>query len=476
MTSRATFAAAVAATLVLGTTAGSVAAQATPWTSVSVWETTADQSRLLTRLPDARFGRETASGPTITIDQTKKYQSITGFGASFTDSSAWLVANSPQRDAIMTKLFDPRRGIGLDFLRQPIGASDFSRSLFSYDDGAADPSLSRFSVAHDQDYILPVLRQALRLNPATTVMATPWSMPGWMKTSGSMIGGSVRTDDQTLRAYANYLVKFVQAYRTSGVPVSLLSAQNEPEYSPADYPGATMSAADEARFIGGYLGPALRAAGLRTGILAYDHNWDDTKYPSAVLGDAQAAKYTSGVAWHCYGGNPDAQSTVHDAFPTKDAYFTECSGSQSANPANTFADSLDWQTEHLIIGGTRNWAKSVVTWNVALDPKGGPTMHCTTCTGAVTVDNAANTVSYNAEYYVLGQASKFVKPGAVRIDSTTFGPGNVEDVAFRNPDGSSALIVLNADASNARTFSVWEHGRSFSYTLPAKAVATFTWR
>ena len=475
MTSRATIAAAMAAALALGTPLA-VTADARPWTAVSVWETTADQSKLLTQLPGATFGRTTAGAPTISIDQTKRYQSITGFGASFTDSSAWLVANSPQRDAIMTKLFDPRRGIGLDFLRQPIGASDFSRSLFSYDSGPADPTLSRFSVAHDQDYILPLLRQALRLNPQTTVMATPWSGPDWMKTSGSMIGGSIKNDDQTFRAYATYLVKFVQAYRKAGVPVSLLSAQNEPEYSPADYPGATMSAADQARFIGDYLGPALRAAGLKTGILAYDHNWDDTKYPSAVLGDAQAAKYTSGVAWHCYGGNPDAQSTVHDAFPTKDAYFTECSGSQSANHANTFADSLDWQTEHLIIGGTRNWAKSVVTWNVALDPSGGPTMHCTTCTGAVTVDNTADSVSYNAEYYVLGQASKFVKPGAVRIDSNTFGAGNVEDVAFRNPDGSTALVVLNADPVNARAFNVSEHGRSFGYTLPAKAVATFTWR
>lgn len=475
MTSRATIAVVAAAALALGTPLA-VTAEAKPWTAVSVWETTADQSALLAPLPGATFGRGTASGPTITIDETKGYQSITGFGASFTDSSAWLIANSPQRDTIMTKLFDPRRGIGLDFLRQPIGASDFSRSLFSYDNGPADPTLSRFSIAHDQDYVLPVLRQALRLNPQTTVMATPWSGPDWMKTSGSMIGGSIKDDDQTYRAYANYLVKFVQAYRRAGVPVSLLSAQNEPEYSPANYPGATMTAADQARFIGDYLGPALRAAGLRTGILAYDHNWDDTRYPSAVLGDADAAKYTAGVAWHCYGGNPDAQSTVHDAFPTKDAYFTECSGSQSANRADTFADSLDWQTEHLIIGGTRNWAKSVVTWNVALDPSGGPTMNCTTCTGAVTVDNTSGSVSYNAEYYVLGQASKFVKPGAVRIDSNTFGPGAIEDVAFRNPDGSTALVVLNADGANARTFTVAEHGRSFSYTLPAKAVATFTWR
>jgi glucosylceramidase len=166
---------------------------------------------------------------------------------------------------------------------------------------------------------------------------------------------------------------------------------------------------------------------------------------------------------------------VHNAFPSKDTYFTECSGTQSANPANTFADSLDWQTENLIIGATRNWAKTVATWNMALNPSGGPSMNCTTCTAVVTVDNSADTATYNAEYYVLGQASKFVKPGAVRIDSNTFGSGNVEDVAFRNPDGSNALIALNADTSNAHTFNVDENGQYFTYTLPARAVATFTW-
>jgi glucosylceramidase len=257
--------------------------------------------------------------------------------------------------------------------------------------------------------------------------------------------------------------------------VALITPQNEPEFSPSNYPGSTMSAASEATFIGSYLGPAVRAAGLSTQILGYDHNWNDTTYPSTILGNAAAAQYTAGTAWHCYAGVPSAQTTVHNAFPGKDTYFTECSGSQSANPANTFADSLDWQTENLIIGATRNWAKSVVTWNMALDPSGGPSMNCTTCTGVVTVNNTAGTATYNAEYYVLGQAAKFVKPGAVRIASNTFGSGNVEDVAFQNPDGSDALIVLNADTAGAHTFNVDENGQSFTYSLPAKAVATFTW-
>jgi glucosylceramidase len=456
---------------------GPSAAHAASGPAVSVWETTTNRSQLLAPQAGATFqsGNGSAS-QTITVDPSTTYQTMTGFGASFTDSSAWLVANSPLRSQIMTKLFDPANGIGLDFLRQPIGASDFSLSLFSYDDmpaGQSDPTLANFSVAHDQAYILPVLKQALSINPSITIMATPWSPPGWMKTSDSMIGGTLNSGDY--QVLADYLTKFIQAYDAAGVPIALITPQNEPEYSPSNYPGSTLTASQEASLIGDNLGPDLQKAGLSTKIIAYDHNWNDTTFPETVLGDPTAGPYTAGVAWHCYAGDPSAQTTVHDAYPNKDTYFTECSGSQSSNPANTFSDSLDWQTENLIIGATRNWAKTVTTWNMALDPSGGPSMNCTTCTAAVTVDNSAGTATYNAEYYVLGQASKFVKPGAVRIGSNTFGSGNLEDVAFKNPDGSDALIALNADTANARTFNVEENGQYFTYTLPAGAVATFTW-
>jgi glucosylceramidase len=294
-----------------------------------------------------------------------------------------------------------------------------------------------------------------------------------MKTSDSMIGGTLNSGDY--QVLADYLTKFIQAYDAAGVPIALITPQNEPEYSPSNYPGSTLTASQEASLIGNNLGPDLQKAGLSTKIIAYDHNWNDTTFPETVLGDPTAGPYTAGVAWHCYAGDPSAQTTVHDAYPNKDTYFTECSGSQSSNTANTFPDSLDWQTENLIIGATRNWAKTVTTWNMALDPSGGPSMNCTTCTAAVTVNNSADTATYNAEYYVLGQASKFVKPGAVRIGSNTFGSGNLEDVAFQNPDGSDALIALNADTSNAHTFNVEENGQYFTYTLPAGAVATFTW-
>jgi glucosylceramidase len=444
---------------------------ATAGTSVSVWETTADHTKLLASQTGATFASGSGSASqTITINPSTTYQTMSGFGASFTDSSAWLVYNSPLRNTIMTKLFDPSQGVGLSFLRQPIGASDFARSVYSYDDGAADPNLTRFSIAHDNSYILPILVQARSLNPSITTMASPWSPPGWMKTSGNMIGGSLNTTYN--QAFANYLVKFIQAYQAAGVPINLITPQNEPEYSPSNYPGSTWSASAEASFIQTNLGPAIASAGLSTKIIGYDHNWDDTSFPSTVL--ANAGQYTAGVAWHCYAGNSSAQTTVHNSYPTKDTYFTECSGTQSNPTTNTFSDTLMWHAENLIIGTTRNWAKSVVTWNMALDPSGGPSMNCTTCTGVVTVNNSNGTVTYNAEYYTLGHVAKFVKPGATRVDSNTFGSSNIEDVAFVNPDGSHVLFVQNADSAS-HTFNVSENGSFFTYTLPAKSIATFTW-
>jgi glucosylceramidase len=287
-------------------------------------------------------------------------------------------------------------------------------------------------------------------------------------------------DGPVLRAsaeqeYARYLVRFLRAYAADGVPVDALTPQNEPLYVPEDMPGVLMSARQEARFVGTALGPALAQAGLRTAILVYDHNWDRPDYPAAVLADPVARRYVSGAAFHCYAGDVAAQSAVHGRFPDQDVYLTECSGVRSADPAATFGDTLDWQTEKLVIGATRNWARAVFTWNVALDPDGGPTIGpCATCTGVLTVDNRAGTVTYNAEYYVLGHASRFVAPGAVRVDSTSLGPGDVQDVAFRNPDGSIVLVALNT-ASTASTFTVSCGGRAFRYTLPPGAVATFRW-
>jgi glucosylceramidase len=238
----------------------------------------------------------------------------------------------------------------------------------------------------------------------------------------------------------------------------------------------------------------LRAARLRTEILAYDHNWsehpndiantppdetsDINRYPQNVL-SSSAARWVYGVAYHCYSGDPSAMTALHDQFPDKPIYFTECSGSQSADPASTFSDTLKWHARNLIIGATRNWAETVINWNLALDPSGGPHVGgCGTCTGIVTV-GPGDTVTDNAEYYTLGHLARFVAPGAVRIASTSFGTtgwnGQIMDVAFRDPDGTTVLVAHNEN-DNPQTFAVREGSQAFTYTLPGGALATFTWR
>lgn len=451
-----------------------------PTPAVQVVETTGDQTLLLQSQPGIAFRTGgSMTGPVITVSDSTKYQQMDGFGASLTDSSAWLVShklNSEQQNSLWESLFSPTKGIGISFLRQPMGASDFSASgNYSYDDvpaGQTDPSLTSFSTAHDFPYLIPLLQRALAVNPAIKVVAVPWSPPAWMKSPSTMNGGGMNT--VYFPALAQYFVKFVESYQEQGIPIYAVLPQNEPLNPNESYPTEYLAASDEAAFIGMHLGPALTAAGLSgVKILAYDHNWDNTSYPESVLADSAASGYTAGSAFHCYAGNVGAQSTVKNARPDKDVWFTECSGTVGSK----FATDLSWDAEQLLIGATRNWARSVSLWNLALDQNSGPQNGgCSNCRGVVTIDTstAPPAVTNNVEYYVLGHAAKFVFSGAYRIDSNSFGPGSIEDVAYENPDGSIVLIVLNAGGGGAFTV-VWK-GRNFTYNLPAGAVATFTWK
>jgi glucosylceramidase len=442
------------------------AADPAPSISAHVWVTTPNGAERMHDRGTVAFGTTPPSVPTVVVDPTLTFQEMRGFGGSITDSSATVLYRlSPvARDATMRSLFDPATGDGLDYLRQPIGASDFvATAVYTYDDvpaGQTDYPQAHFSIAHDQAQILPLLRQAEALNPRLQIMGSPWSPPAWMKTSGSLIGGRLIDDPRIYRSYALYLLKFVQAYRAAGVTVDAITVQNEPQNrSPSGYPGTDLPSWQEDQVID-QLGPMLRTAGLHTRILAYDHNWsehpndiastrpDETadidSYPQNVL-TSPAARWVDGVAYHCYFGDPSAMRALHEHFPDKAIYFTECSGSQSSDPANTFSDTLKWHARNLIIGTTRNWAETVISWNLALDPSGGPHVGgCDTCTGIVTV-GPGDTVTNNAEYYTLGHLARFVAPGAVRIASTSFGTtgwnGQVMDVAFRNPNGTTVLVA-----------------------------------
>jgi glucosylceramidase len=493
-------------TAIAAAAAGTTASAATtpdherPGTTAQVWITTADGTDKLSDLGTVPFSTAPSTAPTVVVDPSETYQTMTGFGGSITDASASVLYTLPatQRAQVMASLFSPNGGDGLDFLRQPIGATDMisGTTAYTYDDlpaGQTDYTMAHFSVAHDETQVLPLLREAEKLNPRLQIMASPWSAPAWMKTADSLNGGRLIDTPQMDQAYALYLLDFVEAYRAQGVNVGYLTVQNEPQdRNTTTYPGTDMPAWQEAAVIED-LGPMLKAAHLNTEIFAYDHNWtedpnditntppDETAaindYPEQVL-STPAAKWISGVSFHCYYGDPSPMTAFHEQYPKLKIDETECSGSESSVPANTFSDTLKWHARNLEIGSTRNWSGTVVNWDLALNQDNGPHLGgCGTCTGIVTV-GPGTSVTYNAEYYALGQLSRFVQPGAVRIASTSFGTtgwnGEVMDVAFANPDGSTVLVAHNENDS-AQAFAVQEGGQRFTYTLPGDSVATFVW-
>ena len=426
--------------------------------------------------PAIQFGMVRAPELTISVDDAVRYQTIDGFGASLTDSSAWLLEeklSEKQRNKLLQQRFDPIHGIGLSLLRQPMGSSDFALEDYTYDDlpeGQTDPELRKFSIEKDQRYIIPLLKKALELNPHLKILASPWSPPGWMKSSQSMLQGSLLPS--AYQAYASYFVRFVEAYRKAGVPIFAVTPQNEPLNIPVDYPGMGMNSEEQSSFIRDDLGPAFRESRLKTRIFIFDHNWDLIHYPVEVLNDPKAASYVSGIAIHCYGGNPSAQTELHERFPKLDIWLTECSG------GDWQTGSLLGQQMRLIINATRNWSHSVILWNLALDQDHKPFLGgCKTCRGLVTIkfDDPNPEIVPTIDFTAIAQVSKFLRPGARRIESNTFGPGSLEDVAFRNSDGSIVLVALNSSAKPI-PFNIRWSGMFATYTLKAGSAVTFVWQ
>ncbi len=413
---------------------------------------------------------------TITVDPKQRFQTIDGFGGSITDGTSWLVeAKIPAelREQVMQALFSREHGIALSFLRQPLGASDLSRAASTFDDmpaGQQDPDLKHFSIALDQQYTIPMLKEALKINPAITLMATPWSPPAWMKANGSLSGGTLRDDSYAV--FAKYVTKSLLDYKAAGIDFKYMTIQNEPLYSTKDYPGMFVPDKTAVTLVGKFVGPEMRNAGLSTEVLAYDHNWDHPEYPLHLLEDPDAAKYVAGSAMHCYGGDVAAQDGIHDAFPAKGIWLTECSGGTwDKQPALM-------KTSHLLIESTRHWAKAVSLWGMVLDSDRGPhSGGCGTCRGLVTLDLHGNTpqASYTGDYYALGHASKFLMPGAVRIASDSFGESSLQTVAFQNTDQSIVLLVLN-NSSDAKSFRVRANGKELKLKLEPTTLATYMWK
>jgi glucosylceramidase len=418
------------------------------------------------------FQNSTNDHPTIELDPGTKYQVMDGFGYTLTGGSAMhlMRMTAPARAALLTELFaTDGTNLGVSYLRVSIGASDLNARVFSYDDlpaGETDPEMARFTLAPDRADVIPVLQQILAIQPALKIMGSPWSAPRWMKTNGDFRGGSLKREH--FGAYARYLVRYVEGMKREGIPIDAITPQNEPLH-PGNNPSMLMLAAEQAEFIGHHLGPAFRAAGLSTRIICYDHNADRPDYPLAVLNDPRARPFVDGSAFHLYAGKIEALSRVHEAHPDKNLYFTE---QWIGAPGNLRGD-LSWHVNQLIIGATRNWCRTVLEWNLASSPDYQPHTDrggCDRCLGAITLDG--DRVGRNPAYYIIAHASKFVRPGSVRIASTM--TKSLPSVAFRTPAGQIALVVLNRQPA-PQTFNIRAEGRIVTPTLPGGAVGTYVW-
>lgn len=426
----------------------------------------------------------------ITVEENNTYQTMDGFGASITEASAHLYQtelSNQQQISMMTALFDKETGIGLSMLRQPIGATDHCVAPYTFASSEQADSLPGFDFSHELKEIFPTVEDALAVEPGRVkVMASCWSPPGWMKQNGSELGmynnvkGTLKTSKY--QAYANYITKFIQNYESRGIDIYAITPNNEPDHASYDWPALPMSHTQAQTLVADYLRPTLTQNGIDAKILCWDHSYTTTNYregsyPLEFYEDADARNAVDGSAWHWYEGDEEVMSVVHKEYPSKDIWFTEGSGGEWGFPK--------WKTAFLnqsscVINIARNWSKSIIFWNLALDENGGPDYyydvnqgHDSTNRGLVTIDTQTGNWEYNVDYYTLGHVSKFVDPGAVRIDSTSL-DGNIETVAFKNPDGGKVLVLANLQDA-AQTVKIRWGDRSMTYTMLPESLVTMTW-
>ncbi|WP_160714037.1 glycoside hydrolase family 30 protein [Chitinophaga solisilvae] len=434
--------------------------------------TAGDRSAVLQPGAIAVFNHKDNGSPVIEVNETETYQSVDGFGFTLTGGSATLINKMPaaQQQQLLRELFlTAGNGIGISYLRVTIGASDLSDHVFTYDEmpaGQTDTALQHFSMDVEKADLIPVLQKIVALNPAVKILGSPWTAPTWMKNNHAFIGGSLQR--QYFRAYARYFVKYIQAMKAAGITIDAITPQNEPLH-PGNNPSMLMLAEDQRDFVKYNLGPAFREAGLSTKIILYDHNCDRPDYPLSILQDSVAYPFIDGSAFHLYGGEITALTTVHNAFPEKHVYFTE----QWSDGKGRFDRELKGNVTRLIIGAMRNWSRNVLQWNLAADPQWNPHTDkggCTQCLGAVTIDGSE--VTRNSSYYVIGHAAKFVPAGSVRIASGSI--PQLDNVAFRTPAGKKVLIVVNNHLQQ-QSFQIRSGGRLAAVSLPSGAVATYVW-
>jgi glucosylceramidase len=408
------------------------------------------------------------SGDVITLNPEKKFQEILGFGAAFTDASCFLFSQlTPDaREKLFHEFFHPSE-LGLSVCRTCIGASDYSTEVYSFDEGDPDPDLTRFSIDHDRKYFLPALQQARKVNPDLFLFSSPWSPPGWMKPNGSMLGGSMRK--KYFKAYAQYFLKFLQAYAEAGVPIQAVTSQNEVDTDQdGRMPACLWGQEYEIEFVKNHLGPLLAANGINTKIWLLDHNYNLWGRVICELDDPGVRRYANAVAWHGYAGTADMMSKVHDAHPDAQMYWTE------GGPDSTSPDyATDWaQWGHSFSEALRNWCQSITGWNLVLDEHGRPNIGPFACGGLVTTHSQTKEITRSGQYWAFAHFSRLIRRGARRFDSQGTA-AKIDHVGCENPDSEKVLVLTNAGASHSVVLQT--PTAMAELNLPGNSVTTLAW-
>ena len=467
---------------------------------IECWITNPDRSALFTKqMENVAFRSSNRGwGTTIVIDDRQEFQSIDGFGFALTGGSAeHMVKMIPEaRTKLLTDLFaTDNQNIGVSYIRLTIGSSDLNSFVFSYDDlpeGETDFELKNFDLAQDKKDVIPVMKEILSINPSIKILGSPWSAPAWMKTNNNVRGGFLK--EACYDSYAMYFVKYIQAMKKAGITIDAITIQNEPLNS-KNTPSMTWYVEQQEKFLRDHLKPAFQKAGISTKVVLFDHNCDRPDYPLTLLSDPGISDFADGTGFHHYGGDMGAMSIVHMARPDKNLYFTEQMVTERPGRSNI---DIANQVKRMIVDVTRNWSRNVILWNFAADSLNDPHTDnggCSMCQGAVTI--SGNDFKHNIAYYTIAHASKFVRPGSIRIASANTGDetvsltedeerpgikriavientGILPNVAFKTPEGKIVLVVSNNTWSTGG-FKIQYRGRYARIRLNPGAVGTYVW-
>jgi glucosylceramidase len=434
---------------------------------VQVIQTSQAGDKLAQKPSLAFINDDGAALPTVTVNASTTYQSIVGFGASFTETATSVLANSTaaKRAQVLNAFFNPFTGSGYTLCRTQINSCDFSISSYSYDDASGDYNLNNFNFGHELKWMVPVIKEAMAIHGSNfKLFGSPWSPPAWMKSNNTMLnGGELKAD--CFSAWALYFVKYINAMKTSGIPIWGLTIQNEPAATQT-WESCRFTAQQERDFLKNYLGPTLAKNNIDAKVMIWDHNKDAiVNWAATILGDAAAAKYAWGTAYHRYAGDLfDNLTATHNAFPAFPMVATECSVRETWAEAERMA--------HEILGDLNHWSGGYLTWNLTTDLAGGPYHNRGNgCVGPIVMDPATGTVNYFGNYYYMTHFSKYLRPDAVRIGCAYSGT-DLELTAFKNTNGSIVVVVLNK-TNNAVSFKIKQGTQIVKPTIPAHALVDF---